>query len=84
MSTGLKHEITDVQDESDMKAVDLKFNSKDEKDRIYKLLREEFPLSGKVAIGNLTLNDDNVISILYTPEDKERVMNFIKQYQHAS
>jgi hypothetical protein len=80
MATELKYEITDIQDEPDYKGIDLKFNSKDEKDRIYKLLREEFPPSGKVGIGNLTLNDDTVISILYKPEDKQRVMDFIKQH----
>ncbi len=76
--------IIDIQNESTVKIIECKFNSKDERDAFYKLAKTQIIRRACLRNGPFFSDDENVVSIGYEPEDKECVMEFIKQHSLSS
>jgi hypothetical protein len=72
--------ISDIQTESNVKIIECKFASEDERNLFYKLAEEQIIRIACLRNGPFFSDDANVVSIGYEPEYRERVMNFIDKY----
>ncbi len=72
--------ITDINLESTVKIIEYKFNSINDRNKFYELAKKEIIHRVSLRNGPFFSDDENVVSIGYKPEDKQFIMNYIKQY----
>ncbi len=73
--------IIDIKVGLDLKIIECTFISKDERDIFYTLAEAYLVnIGGVLKLGPFFTDDPNVVSIAYSPEIKDSIMEFINQY----
>ncbi len=79
METGGK--IIDIKIGYDLKIIECTFTSKDERDIFYTLAETQLVnIGGVLKLGPFFTDDPNVVSIAYSLENKDSIIEFINQY----
>jgi hypothetical protein len=76
--------FTDFNFEPNLKIIECKFASIDEKNAFYTLAYKQIIEKAGLRDGPIFSDDKNVVSISFEPENKEFVMDFLNQHYKES